>query len=125
MPGDGAHAWLVWIILPVMSALFAALAAIMHYGVAVRRQVKDLPNLVSAVIGGACSGFLAALLALAWSQWVAAKDFHAFGFGILIASLGGEYFGGRTDDVFAAVRAGSIAAVILLPLAVGLVAWIH
>lgn len=120
MPPGEAVPPLMWVILPLACGLCAAVAAVAHYGAAVRGNAQDLPNLPMAMLGGAVSGFLSALLALIWVSAASKRLSHPFAIGILFSGLGGEYFGGRCDDVATAARAGLVAAVVLLPVGVWL-----
>jgi hypothetical protein len=104
----------------VVCGVAAAIAAALHYGAAAMRQARDLPNLPTAMIGGAVAGTLSSVLALIAWQLIGSKPFHPFLIGILLSGLGGEYLGGRCDDVIGAVRAGCLSVAILLPLDAGL-----
>lgn len=125
MPNDTPVPLVMWLVLPIGCAVCAAVAAVMHYGAAVRGHAKDLPDLPMAMLGGAVAGALSAVLALVWVGVAGGKLSHPHAVGILFAGLGGEYFGGRCDNVLSAARAGVLAAVVLLPIGVGLMAVIR
>lgn len=120
MPTGDEFPVLGWLVMPLVCGVMAAVAAAMHYGVAMRRGAEDIPNLPMAMIGGAVAGSLAALVSLIVWRIIGGHTLSLYSVGILFASLGGEYFGGRCDAVFPAVRAGVLATLILLPLGAGL-----
>jgi hypothetical protein len=110
-----------WVALPVFFAVLAALAAVMHYSAAVASNARDLPNLPTAIIGGAVAGFVATLAALIVWRLIGSKPWQPFFTGIGLSCLGGEYLGGRCEEVVPAIRMGLLAVVILLPLGTGIV----
>lgn len=108
-------ALMVWFVLPLICAGCAAVAAVLHYGTALRKSAGDLPNLPMAIFGGATAGLLSALTALLASHFIELPSFHPFAIGILFAALSGEYFGGRCDSALSAIKAGVISTLVLFP----------
>ncbi len=100
--------------LPLLAAVAGAIAAALHYGSAAMRQASDLPNLPTAMIGGAVAGGLACLLAIGAVAWLGAKPNTAV-VGWIFAGLCGEYLGGRVDDVYSAVNRGVLCALTVFP----------
>jgi hypothetical protein len=105
---------IVLLSLPFLAAAAFAIVAALHYGAAAMRQAQDLPNLPMAMIGGAVAGGLAVVLALAAVQLVGAGP-GCLPVGVIFAGLGGEYLGGRVDDVRSALVRGSLCALLLFP----------
>jgi hypothetical protein len=100
--------------LPFLAAGAFAIAAALHYGSAAMRQAPDLPNLPTAMIGGAVAGGLAVLLAIG-AVLVFGAAARCMPLGVILAGLAGEYLGGRVDDVQSALVRGALAALTAFP----------
>jgi hypothetical protein len=90
------------------------MAAVLHYAAAGLHGAVDMPNLPTAMIGGAIAGALATILAIVAVGVFGAPEGSAQ-VGVLFAGLTGEYAAGRTDDVWPACLRGLVSAVVLFP----------
>ncbi|HLW66327.1 MAG TPA: hypothetical protein VKS79_13520 [Gemmataceae bacterium] len=113
--------WLVLVLLPFAAAAAFAVAAALHYGAAAMRDAPDLPNLPTAMIGGAVAGALAVLLGYAAVRFFEAPP-SSLSVGVTFAGLAGEYLGGRVDDVRSALIRGCLCALVLFPVGAALMA---